>query len=109
MQSDKKRRKIAKINTKSKEKFAFSARIIFGYRRIGNFFPGMIYIIYVYTYIYIYICVYFTIIYLCIHLQNTSRLEEADRLYRQAIAMRSDYIQVCTYVVKGTELDLWNV
>ncbi len=26
--------------------------------------------------------------------KNLSRLEEADRLYRQAIAMRSDYIQV---------------
>ena len=31
--------------------------------------------------------------------KNISRLEEADRLYRQAIAMRSDYIQVSQ--VKG--------
>ena len=30
--------------------------------------------------------------------KNLSRLEEADRLYRQAIAMRSDYIQVYTYI-----------
>ena len=29
--------------------------------------------------------------------RNGSRLEEADRLYRQAIAMRSDYIQVGDY------------
>jgi tetratricopeptide (TPR) repeat protein len=34
--------------------------------------------------------------------RNTSRLEEADRLYRQAIAMRSDYVQA--YINRGDVL-----
>ena len=42
MQSGKKRRKIAKINPKSKEKFALSARISFWSPSFLKFFPGMV-------------------------------------------------------------------
>ena len=49
MESGKKRRKIAKINPKSKEKFALSARIIFWLRSFLIFFPS----------IYVYLTIYF--------------------------------------------------
>ena len=44
MQSGKKRRKIAKINSKSKENFALSARIIFWLPSFLKFFPSMVHI-----------------------------------------------------------------
>ena len=44
MQSSKKRCKTAKINPKSKETFALSARLIFWLPSFLKFFPGMMYI-----------------------------------------------------------------
>ena len=55
MQSGKKRRQIAKINPKSKKKFALSARIFFWFPSFLKFFPGMIYI---YIHISIWILIY---------------------------------------------------
>ena len=53
----KKRRKIVKINPKSKEKFAQTARIIFGCRRYWNFFEVWFIHMHMYTF------------YTCIHRQ----------------------------------------
>ena len=66
MQSGKKRRKITKINPKSKEKFALSERIIFW---LPSFFPGML-SIYIFNILRIYLHFYVFMFHLSIYLFN---------------------------------------